>query len=205
MSNNFQRHWDMVHSNYDMSNYDLWLDQYLSSFNRDSFVLDLGCGQGNNVKYLIERGFQVVAADYSDRALEITKSNNPTSLIVKCDLMGELPFRNDFVCNIVADLSLHYFDDEMTKEIMLKLKKIMKKEAVLLARVNSNSDVNFGSDRGELLESNYYFTDGYNKRFFDEEDVVKYFSLIGDVTYKENSMNRYGREKKLFEVMLKKQ
>ena len=47
--------------------YDLWLNEYkadLEKFKNTKF-LDLGCGNGADTLYLIERGYKVISVDYS--------------------------------------------------------------------------------------------------------------------------------------------
>ena len=72
----------------------------------------------------------------------------------------------------------------------------------------SVNDVNFGAIGGEELEKNYYFVEGYNKRFFDINDTNKYFEIIGELEAKETSMTRkeeiYSKTKILYQVMVKK-
>mgnify|MGYP005790025775 FL=1 len=45
---------------------------------------------------------------------------------------------------------------------MKEIKRILKPNGNLLARVNSISDLNYGAGQGQRLEENYYFVDGYN-------------------------------------------
>ena len=53
--------------------YDQWLDEYLRIINQDDTILDLGCGNGANTLYLIERGYQVLSVDYALEALQNVK------------------------------------------------------------------------------------------------------------------------------------
>ena len=87
---------------------------------------------------------------------------------------------------------------------MKELKRILKSGGTILARVNSVNDNNYGAGKGEMLEHNYYYVTGYNKRFFDEEDIKKFFSIIGDVSYSEKVITRFGKNKKLFEIKVTK-
>ena len=59
--------------------YDDWLDAYAEVLEeaRGTRIIDLGCGSGNNVKYLREKGFQVVACDYSSAAIELIRKRFP--------------------------------------------------------------------------------------------------------------------------------
>ena len=123
----FKEHWNQRHTKYLQSKivYDDWLDSYKYALDScNTSVLDLGCGTGNDTLYLTERGFDVIACDYSEVALEkINKEfcNVKTKLV---DISKPLPFADNFFDLIIADLSLHYFDEQTTKKIMLECLKI---------------------------------------------------------------------------------
>lgn len=201
----FNDYWNKTHEKYKYNKitYDTWLDKYLDIINNcKSPALDLGCGLGNDTLYLVEKGFRVVACDYSSVALEKLKSeiNNVDLMLV--DISEELPFASNSFDLIIADLSLHYFDNSTTIKIMYEIKRILKSNGHLLARVNSIKDINYGALQGEKLEDNFYYVEGYNKRFFNLEDVNKYFSIIGDIKANEATMHRYSKPKKVIEIQV---
>ena len=203
----FENYWNETHKKYVNNKivYDNWLDDYKDVLNKcKSSVLDLGCGTGNDTLYLVERGFNVIACDYSEVALSGVRKNIK-GVETRCiDISKVLPFENETFDLIVADLSLHYFDTETTKSILKEIRRILKKGATLLARVNSIYDINAGAGQGEKIEENFYFVEGYNKRFFSIEDAEKFFSIIGDVYVKEADMLRYTKPKKVIEVKVVK-
>lgn len=190
--------------------YDNWLDDYkdLLNENREAEILDLGCGIGADTLYLIERGFKVLSCDFSKEALKSIRENIPNSKTQYLNMLGLFPFEDESYSLIIADLSLHYFDNETTINIMNEIKRILKKEGILLARVASVNDVNFGAGKGKRLEKNYYFEGDYTKRFFDQEDVNKYFGIIGKVESAETSMTRneeeYEKPKMLYKIKVQK-
>ena len=150
--------------------FDDWLDKYLNILKKASTpILDLGCGKGNNALYLTEKGFNVVACDYSKEAIKSLKKFVPKAKTKLVDISKKLPFNNQEFEIIIADLSLHYFDSKTTMQIMEEIKRILKKGGHIFARVNSLNDTNHGAGQGVKLEENYYFVDGYNKRFFTME------------------------------------
>lgn len=55
---------------------------------------------------------------------------------------------------IIADLSLHYFNNETTIHIMKEIKRILKDGGVLLAIVALVNDFNFGAGQGEKQDNN---------------------------------------------------
>lgn len=203
----FKDYWDETHKTYSMSKttYDNWLDDYKEVLdNCKTEVLDLGCGVGNDTLYLTEKGFRVVACDYSDVAIEkINKEfvNVETKIV---DISKPLPFENNSFDLIIADLSLHYFDQITTKDIMREIKRILTPNGYLIARVNSVDDINHGAGQGEKLEENFFFVEGYNKRFFTTQDAIKFFSIIGETKVKEADMLRYTKPKKVLEILVQK-
>jgi hypothetical protein len=97
---------------------------------------------------------------------------------------------------------------------MNEIKRILKDHGILLARVATIYDYNFGAGQGTKLEDNYYLTDdndgtgSYTKRFFTLDDVNKYFGIIGKVEAKETSMLRdeeeYSKPKMLFQIKVER-
>lgn len=190
--------------------YDLWLEEYRNILieNKEEEILDLGCGIGADTLYLLERGYKVLSCDFSVNALRSIKKHIPNSKTMYLNMMKPFPLEDCSYNIIVADLSLHYFDNKTTMHIMKEIKRILKENGILLARVASINDYNFGAGSGEKIENNFYFEGVYTKRFFDEEDVEKYFGIIGCVDAKEVSMTRleeeYSKPKMLYQVIVRK-
>lgn len=191
--------------------YDTWLDDYEQLLNqyKNTLVLDLGCGIGADTLYLIERGFKVLSCDFSKSALESIKKYIPQSETTYLNMLENFPFNNESFSIIIADLSLHYFNNEKTIHIMKEIKRILKNNGILLARVASVNDFNFGAGVGVELEKNFYFEGDYTKRFFDESDIQKYFSIIGGFDAHETSMMRdeeeYSKPKVLYQIKVTKE
>ena len=169
----------------------------------DTPILDLGCGTGNNSLYLFNLKYKVIAIDYSSIALNIINKYLPNIETKLVDISSTLPFKDNSFYVVIADLSLHYFSNNDTYKILKEIKRIIKPNGYLLARVNSINDINYMSNNGIELEDNYYYIDGYNKRFFSNSDAIKYFSTIGEVKIKENTMLRYSKPKEVIEIVVK--
>ncbi len=196
-------YWDGVHTNYEREKiiYDDWLQLFDSAIeNCLSPIIDLGCGSGNDTKYLIEKGKKVIPCDFSAHAIENIQKNFPEAEGPKCfDMREGLPFDDDFSGIIIADLSLHYFSQAETRKILDEIKRVLKKDGILLFRVNSVNDVNHGAGQGEEVEKNYYRTaDGRFKRFFDKEDLDSFFDGWEMLYINEEQMTRYEKPKELW-------
>ena len=190
--------------------YDLWLDEYsdILENNKDNEILDLGCVTDADTLYLIERGYKVLSCDFSKEALKSVKDNIPNSKVKYLNMMEKFPIDDNAYSLVIADLSLHYFDNNTTIHIMNEIKRILKNNGILLSRVASINDFNFGAGVGEKLEKNYYFEGAYTKRFFDIEDINRYFGIVGTVELRETSMIRdeeeYSKPKRLYQLKIKK-
>lgn len=185
--------------------YDLWLDKYEDIINKckDKAVLDLGCGSGNNLLYLKERGFKdIYACDYSKEAINIVRKNLKDVKLMEYDIAKRLPYKDECITLVIADLSLHYFNKRKTRDIIKEIKRILKPDGYIIGRVNSIKDINYGANIGQEVEKHYYLTKDGCKRFFDEDDIRYFFKDFNIKCYSEESMFRYGTEKKTIEFLI---
>ena len=199
-------HWNSLHADYNREK--ITYDDWLKSFDHviqgcKSPIIDLGCGSGNDTKYLIEQGKQVIACDYAPNAIANIRKNFPEVWAAKCfDMTEGLPFDDNTSELVIADLSLHYFPEDVTFFILGEIKRILTPNGILLARVNSVKDVNHGAGDGTLVERNFYRTpDGRYKRFFDAEDIHRFFSSWEILHLEEGEMTRYALPKQLWTIM----
>lgn len=171
--------------------YDLWLNDYedILKNNQLTEILDLGCGNGADTLYLTERKYKVVSCDFSKEALLNIKSQIPNSKTKYLNMKEKFPFKDNSFSVIIADLSLHYFDEDTTIQIMNEIKRILNKGGFLLARVVSVENIQ-GINIGKELEQNFYFEGAYTKRFFNDNDLKKYFGIVGKVEFKKVEMTR---------------
>lgn len=186
--------------------YGPWLDKYkyILTKHKDTTIIDLGCGTGSDTLYLTERNYKVLSCDYSEEALNIVKSHIPNSKTMQLDLREKLPFKNESISVIIADLSLHYFNNVTTKSIIKEIKRVLKPNGYLIGRVNSVNDINYGAQSGKEIEKHFYLTESGYKRFFDKEDIEYYFREFEIKCCTEESMMRYGNEKIAWEFAAQK-
>lgn len=190
--------------------YDPWLDDYKEELerHRDSVILDLGCGTGANTQYLAERGFHVLSADYSREALANVRRFIPGSRTEYVDMNRPLPFADGSFHIIIADISLHYFGESSTVSLMEEIRRILKTEGILLARVSSMNDIYYGAGSGREIQPHFYDHGSYAQRYFDKADVERFFGMIGRCAYAEAAMTRkeayYSHPKMLYQVKAEK-
>ncbi len=71
-------------------------------------ILDLGCGNGHLVNYLLEQGFNVYGTDASEKGIEIAKKSNPGRFYLQDLSTGKLP----------AELQSINFDTIISTEVI---------------------------------------------------------------------------------------
>ena len=90
--------------------------------------------------------------------------------------------------------------------ILSNIKQILKSPGILIARVNSSKDENFGANDGIEVEPNFYINEerGITKRFFTEEEIKEYFSLFKILSITNKEILYIGKKKEIFEVICEK-
>ncbi len=186
--------------------YDLWLDKHagILEASRNRPILDLGCGLGNDSLCLTERGFQVVSCDISEAAVAAVKKHVPNARCMAFDMLEGIPFEDDSFSVVIADLCLHYYKWEDTVRIVRDIRRMLMNGGVLLCRVNSVNDINYGAGQGEVVEENYYRVNGKMKRFFDLKQIQALFTGWGLLYVREERLDRFGLPKMLWEAAARK-
>lgn len=119
------------------------------------------------------------------------------------DISKTFPFEDGSVEVIIADLSLHYFNGETTKNIVKEIKRVLKTNRYMIGRVNSINDLNYGAGSGEEIEKNFYLTKEGYKRFFSEDVIRNYFKEFSIEVCEEKSVMKYGNDKRAFEFVIR--
>lgn len=210
MNNEFLNVWNNSHRKHFHGTiiYDDWLEKEPFKTvvdNCEGKIMDLGCGQGNNTLFLINKNKDVLSCDLSDEALKIVKENIKGAKVFQLDMSKKFDFEDDTFEIIVADLSLQYFDEKTTFDIVNELKRILCKNGHLILRLSSVNDTNYGALLGEKIENNFYFVEKRNKRYYDERDIRYFFDKFNICFLEEfrSKLVRYEYERSYFEVLLR--
>jgi SAM-dependent methyltransferase len=186
--------------------YDDWLAKYGEVFNasKDTPIIDLGCGFGNNTLYLCERGYQVISCDFAEAGLQRLSHFLPNPITHLFDLRSRFPFKDGAAKIVVADLCLHYFFEVETTGIIAEIRRILSDGGWLFSRVNSTKDIYYGAGEGTAIETFYYEQNGSRKRFFDESSLRAFFSEWKIEALHEYEMSRYEKPKIVWELAAQK-
>ena len=181
---------------------DNWLDDYKMYFKNTGLCLDLGCGIGQYTKKFMSYGYKVVSADISEVALNEVKKFNDT--IVKIDMQETFPFDNETFDIVFANLSIHYFDDKMTKKIISEIKRVLKKDGLFIGSVNGIQGLKVIKDTAIEIEPHYYYNKNKYIRLFDKEDLKKYLTPFQVLELSEREIIRFKHQKNYLLFICKK-
>ena len=181
--------------------HDNWLDTFDDEITKcRTSILDLGCGDGSNTLALLEKCKQVIPCDVSVNAIKNVIRNFPEVEYANCyNYMFGLPYTDGDFDMIVADQSLHFFNDYFTKKILFSIKRVLKQNGALLFRVNSINDKNYMQDFVLALDNHFYLNnEGLSIRYFSLEEIYSFFGN-GNVEYlEEEKLEKDGKQKTLW-------
>jgi SAM-dependent methyltransferase len=145
-------------------------------------VLDAGCGNGRNIMFFAEQGFDVWGLDISEKAVEIAgawiASKGLKAHLEAGDITKNLPFKNSFFDVVVSLEVLDHIPISGAKRIMEEIDRILAGNGYIYITLRSTEDSECG--RGEKVGNNtYVLQEGYEKgiiqHFFDFKDVEELF------------------------------
>jgi SAM-dependent methyltransferase len=134
-------------------------------FPNNCSTLELGAGLGQDSKYLMDKGNNVLTTDISEFSKEMS-----TTEFKLVDMAIPLPFENESYDVIYSHLGIHYFDKERTVELFSEMRNILKVGGILALLVNSIDDPEIV--KYQELEKDFYIDeDGLKKRFFSVKSL----------------------------------
>lgn len=158
--------------------HDAWLTRWLPTLKERAGsrpVLEIGCGAGEDTATLVQAGLRVVAFDISEDEVRKARLRAPAAEIHCQSVLDRFPLEGTGVPVVIASLSLHYFPWHQTLQVFERLRLSLAPGGLLLCRVNSTEDHNFGATGHPEIERHLYLVNGQPKRFFDREDVEALF------------------------------
>ncbi len=186
--------------------HDPWLDRWLPLVARhagEKPVLEIGCGHGDDTAVLARAGLRVVAFDLSRIAVAAAKARVPSAIIECRDTRLPFPLPAQGAGVVVASLSLHYFPWTETVSVVQRVREVLSPAGLLLCRLNSKEDLNFGATGYPEIEPDFYLVNGEPKRFFDRASVQRLFVNGWKLISQEHFVTRkYVKPKALWEVIL---
>lgn len=183
-----------------------WLEKYKEIINKieGNSAVDLGCGIGQDTKWLIDNGFDVISCDISNIALEKLKELIPNSETLQIDIRETLPFKENSINLVNADLSIHYFYMKDTIKIFNEINRILTPNGILIGRVNSDKNKGYIREETKVIEDNYYYDFEKYFRLFNKEQFDILSKNWKIIVLNEDIITRVNKKKVLWEFIFQK-
>ena len=181
-----------------------WLSPYFD-FLSNKKVLELGGGFGEDSVVLTRLCQSLFIIEKTEFSCKVLKQVVPDATIINGDFRKILPQLEEKFDTVIASLSIHYFNEDDTKQLLIDIANIMDKDSTLIVRVNSSKDVNYGAKGFPKIEEEFYSINGIAKRFFTKKGIEYFFNkdwVISNLS--EKSIDRYSLEKIVWEFTAKK-
>jgi len=168
-----QRYYDLFYNELDNKPYDKkFIDNFLSYFNNDSVICDMGCGPCGHIEnYVFQKGIKIVGIDISEKCIEIAEKHFPD---IKFELgdFSKLKCRNDYYDGLISYYSIIDTPKIYINEILKEFNRILKKNGLLLLAVKEGIGEGY---QNELLgiKTKIYFS------LFTEEEIKTYLEDNG--------------------------
>ncbi|MCX6815937.1 MAG: class I SAM-dependent methyltransferase [Candidatus Aenigmarchaeota archaeon] len=107
-----------------------FIDLFTKMLPKNARVLDVGCGAGEDTKYLLSKEFRVESIDASKNMIFIARKNLPQQRFSVKD-MRKINYRNDTFNGIVAAFSIIHLKKKDAINIIKKFHKIVKFNGVV--------------------------------------------------------------------------
>ena len=131
-------------------------DHFLAKLEKDSYILDFGCGSGRDTKYFLEQGYHVEAVDGSAELCK--RASQYTGIRVRQMLFEELAVADKYDGIWACSSILHLPIDKLEK-VMQKMVTALKKNGIIY------TSFKYGNFSGE--RNGRFFTDMTETTFAD--------------------------------------
>jgi len=102
-------------------------EKFLTCIPDGGTIIDAGCGSGRDVLYFKEKGYKVLAFDYSEKMVEIAEKHSGVP-VFHCDFLEFLP--SEKVHGIWACASLLHIDEKKQREVLQRYKRFLHDDGV---------------------------------------------------------------------------
>jgi ubiquinone/menaquinone biosynthesis C-methylase UbiE len=155
------------------------LDIFLKLLKTKSKILDLGCGAGQDAKYLAEAGIDVLGLDISKEMIAEAKKRNPAISFSVGDFLL-FNFLDDKFDAVWCSTVFHHIPSAQNEVFIKKIQRILRSGGLLYISTGVGDNESEGwTDAGWETKNEKIPTKMYNKIMTSEkfENLIKKFSF----------------------------
>lgn len=108
-----------------------YIDKFLQYLGKDAKILDVGCGPGTFIQYLLDKGFHVEGIDLSEEMIRIAKQKIPNTVFKVMDMRTLSYDNNTFDGLLIAYSLIHIATDEIEK-VLKEFFRVLKSKGIIM-------------------------------------------------------------------------
>lgn len=156
-----------------IDNIDIYLlDQILKvRYHLDEKILDVGCGNGRNLKWFYNNNYAIYGVDAdADKIEDVKRTYSNKSENFNVSKAENLPFENEMFHHIICNAVLHFAKSEAHFfEMFSELIRVLKPNGTLFIRMTSN----FGIEKNVIhINNSIYKLPDKTQRFLLTEPIL---------------------------------
>ncbi|TEX99758.1 class I SAM-dependent methyltransferase [Campylobacter sp. US42a] len=151
-------------------------------------ILDLGCGTGRHVKFLVENGFKAFGVDYSENGIKATQELLKTYNLqadLKVSSVDNIPYEDKSFDGLLCYGVLYYNSKEVIEKAAKEIYRVLKQDSIAYIVVRNMDDYRYKNNKKNskyeviIQESDKNRSasceDGMQMYFFDKDEVKRVF------------------------------
>lgn len=177
------------------------LNDFLKIIDKDSRILDLGCGAGEKTFYIAKQGFDVIGIDSSREAINYAKKKFSGIKFYERNVLST-KFKGESFDAIVSIAVFHCFLKEDRKKYVKEINRILKSGGFLFQLVLSSEDEIMKA--GKEIENNTYLQKTAPFHLFAEKEIREYFPNFEFLDFKHHIKKANKKKIAVYTMTLRK-
>jgi len=129
--------YNKIYKEFDKSRYSIWVKvkEFLDSLEDNKIILDAGCGNGKNIKYIIEnlKMKEIYGIDYSHEFIKLCSEKFINSNIIFKEMnITNLHFPDNYFDYIISIAVIHHLNPENRIKMIKELVRVVKNNGLIL-------------------------------------------------------------------------
>lgn len=156
-------------------------------------ILDLGCGEGRNSKFLSSKNFKVVGIDISKIAIKKAKLNDKKTYYKISD-MRSIPYSEGNFDAVISTQTIFHSRLKDIRKTLQQVARVTKNDGIIFITLQPTRGNKYRM--GKKIEANTYLScygddAGVVHHFFNKNEIIKEFGMFKMIDLHLDKNNNY--------------